>query len=263
MRTDSRNARVRAIALRALPVPTLILVWGLFAKAGPIPPTLFPSPFVTLLALREMMVSGELLGDVLATVGRALAGFAVGSALGIVAGTLTARIGALNLALGQIIQLFRPIPPIAIVPLIVVWLGLGEMSKLVVVAWGVFFPVWVSTHVGVAGVDQNLVWVARSLGARRERLLFRVVLPAAARHVVAGMRVALALSLICVVVAEMIGASAGLGFRLNTSYLVFRVDRMFVDLATLGAVGLLLDVAFVAAVSRLLPWYAHDAAGAR
>jgi ABC-type nitrate/sulfonate/bicarbonate transport system permease component len=255
---DMCSGKISSIALRVLPVPILILAWGLIAQAGFLTSALFPSPYSTLLALVDMIFSGELLRDVLATMGRAIAGFCVGSVFGVVIGTLTARIRALDQSLGQVIQLLRPIPPIAMVPLAVVWLGLGEGSKLAIVAWGVFFPVWLNTYVGVSGVEKDLVRAARSLGASEERLLFQVILPAALRHVIAGMRIAVAISLICVVVAEMIGASVGLGYRINTSYLVFRVDRMVVGLAMLGIVGFLTDKLFVSAVSWFMPWYSTN-----
>lgn len=255
---SGRRLAGELLLLRLLPVPLLILAWELLARSGYLNPALFPSPWATLLAAREMVVSGDILLDILATSGRAVAGFLLGSALGILIGTLTARVRGLDESLGQIVQLLRPIPPIAIVPLAVVWLGLGEMSKLAIVAWGVFFPVWVNTYVGVKGIDKAIVWAARSLGADTRRLLLRVVLPAALRHIVAGMRVAVAISLICVVVSEMIGASVGLGFRLNTSYLVFRVDRMLVSLVALGILGFTADRLFVRAVSLLMPWYSDD-----
>jgi ABC-type nitrate/sulfonate/bicarbonate transport system permease component len=202
-----------------------------------------------------MLRSGELIWDGLITAGRVLLGFILGSALGIVIGVLTARIQLMDQTVGQLIQVLRPIPPIALVPLAVVWLGLGEISKISIIMWGVFFPVWVSTHIGVSSVNKEVIWAAQSLGASGRKVLFRVVLPAAGRHVVSGMRVAIAIAFICVVVAEMSGALDGLGYRINKAYVVFRVDRMIADLTVLGLLGALSDYGFARLVSRLMPWF--------
>ncbi|HPG41112.1 MAG TPA: ABC transporter permease [bacterium] len=241
--------------LRILPIPLLIGVWEILARAGFLNRALFPSPSDVVLAFGKMTLSGELFFDIGATLLRVFFGFVFGSMLGILIGVLTARIKILDILFGQIIQILRPIPPIALVPLAVVWLGLGEFSKITIITWGVFFPVWVNTYIGVAGVDHSVIWAAQSLGANRRRVLFRVVLPASFRHVIAGMRVAIAIAFICVVVAEMLGASRGLGFRINTSYLVFRVDKMMVDLIMLGLLGAITDWLFIQSINKFMPWY--------
>jgi ABC-type nitrate/sulfonate/bicarbonate transport system permease component len=245
---------VNAVA-RILPILILLSIWEVVARTGFLNDALFPSPSAVLLAFSSMLRSGELMWDTLATLGRAFAGFIIGSAIGIVFGLLTARVQLLNRSLGQIIHILRPIPPIALVPLAIVWLGLGEESKIGIITWGVFFPVWISTHVGVSSVDEVFVWAARSLGANHKRLLFRVILPATLTHIVAGMRVSVAIAFICVVVAEMSGAYVGLGYRINTSYLVFRVDRMIACLLVLGGMGALSDWAFMRLVAKTMPWY--------
>lgn len=252
---EAGKRNLSSLAARLLPVPLLLILWETVARRGFLNEALFPAPSAAFRTFLQMVASGELIKDTLATLTRGIAGFVLGSALGVVAGTVTARIRLADESLGQIIQLLRPIPPIAIVPLVVVWLGLGEISKLAIIAWGVFFPVWVNTYVGVSRVDKELTWAAMSLGAGPKRLLFQVVLPAAMSHVVAGMRVAVAIALICVVVAEMVGAYVGLGYRINTAYMVFRVDRMIVGLAMLGILGAISDRLFVRLISKFMPWY--------
>jgi NitT/TauT family transport system permease protein len=236
-------------------VPAFLCVWWGIAEAGFLNPALFPPPQAAFIALVEMLGSGELLLDITATMRRVVVGYALGSSLGIIVGILTARVTAINQTVGQLIQVLRPIPPISLVPLAVVWLGLGELSKTSIIMWGVFFPVWVSTHVGVSGISKELIWAAQSLGAGGSRVLMRVVLPASLRYVVSGMRVAIAIAFICVVVAEMAGALEGLGYKINKSYVVFRVDRMLADLVVLGLLGALSDVGFAKLVNRLMPWY--------
>lgn len=249
---NNRKALHRMIAV--IPIPIMIGVWWIIAQAGFLNPALFPSPPATFHAFIDMIKSGELLSDSLATVLRVLIGLLLGVTLGVILGILTARVRILDQTIGQIIQLLRPVPPIALVPLSVVWLGISEMSKISIIVWGVFFPVWVNTHVGVASVNKELIWAARSLGANNRRVLLYVVLPASLRYVISGMRVSIAIAFICVVVAEMSGAYQGLGYRMNISYLVFRVDRMIGVLALLGTLGALADFGFVRLVNRFLPW---------
>lgn len=240
--------------IRLLPIAAILLVWWAIARVGFLNSALFPAPLETGRAFLEMLGSGEIIWDGIVTAGRVLVGFVLGSALGILIGVLTARIRLMDETIGQVIQILRPIPPIALVPLAVVWLGLGEISKTSIIMWGVFFPVWVSTHLGVSGVNKEVIWAAQSLGASGRKVLFRVVLPAAGRYVVSGMRVAIAIAFICVVVAEMAGALNGLGYRINKSYVVFRVDRMIADLVVLGLLGALSDFGFARLVSRFMPW---------
>lgn len=241
--------------IRLLPIAVILFCWWALARAGFLNSALFPSPLATGRAFLEMLRTGELIWDSLITAGRVLLGFILGSALGILIGVLTARIKLVDQTVGQLIQILRPVPPIALVPLAVVWLGLGEFSKTSIIMWGVFFPVWVSTHLGVSGVNKEVIWAAQSLGASGRKVLFRVVLPAAGRYVVSGMRVAIAIAFICVVVAEMSGALDGLGYRINKSYVVFRVDRMIADLVVLGLLGALSDFGFARLVNRLMPWF--------
>jgi ABC-type nitrate/sulfonate/bicarbonate transport system permease component len=211
-------------------------------------------------AFRELTISGPLLNDVAWSLRRTLLGLIFGGTLGLVLGTLTGRIAAWNWLLSPVFNGLRALPPVAIVPLVVVWAGLGEPAKVFVTSWAAFFPVWLNTHAGVASVDRTIIWAARSLGARGSRLLFRVMLPAALQQILVGYRLAISSTLICVVVAEMTGAYAGLGYRLNIAYLVFRVDRMLACMAVLAALGIVGDRLFNLCTSRAFPWVtlAHD-----
>lgn len=240
--------------IRVFPIPILILIWEGISRSGFLNSALFPAPTAVLIAFLKMLSSGELIIDIAVTVSRASIGFVLGSFFGIIIGIFTARIKLLNQSLGQIIQIFRPIPPIALVPLAIVWIGISELSKVTIITWGVFFPVWINTHVGVLNIDKVIIWAASALGASPKRLLFKVVLPSSLPHIIAGMRVSIAIAFICVVVSEMLGAYSGLGFRINTSYLVFRVDRMIVGLLTLGGLGALGDWIFMRIVARVMPW---------
>jgi len=135
------------------------------------------------------------------------------------------------------------------------------MSKYFLVFWGVFFPVWVNSHLGVASVEQRYLWAARSLGAKDWRLIWEVVLPASLPFIIAGMRVGIGLAFLNLVAAEMSGASAGLGYRVSASHLVFRSDKMIAALVTLGILGAISDGAFRYLAGKVAPWYKHGDAG--
>jgi len=216
---------------------------------------LFPPPTTVARAAITMIKDGELLNDVFMSLQRAMIGFITGSLVGIILGIITGRNKFINNTIGQLIQLFRPIPSIAIVPLAIVWFGLGEMSKYFLVFWGAFFPVWVNTHIGAEGVIKNFLWAAQSLGVKGNRILYEVVLPASAPFIIAGMRTGIAIAFICLVAAEMAGAYGGVGYRIYASHLVFRVDKMIVCIICLCVMGAIADRTFIFLVNWLLPWY--------
>lgn len=231
----------------------VLVLWECAAKLGLYDAVFLPPPSRLYVALRSMTASGELANDVTLSLGRAMLGFIGGSALGIAMGLLTGRLRTFDYTLGQLIRLVRPIPSIALVPLAIVWLGLGETPKYLLVLWGVFFPVWINAHVGASQVDREIIWAARSLGAGKTSLFWQIILPASFPFVIAGMRAGVAVAFIVLVAAEMAGAFGGLGYRIYASHLVFRVDKMLVGIASLGLLGALVDILF-AAVLRAIPW---------
>ena len=238
----------------AAPIGLVVAVWWVFCQWFKINPALLPSPQDVAHALREYAMTGALFEDLIWSLRRAALGLLCGGALGVIIGTITGRIHTLDWLLSPVFNGLRALPPVAIVPLVVVWAGLGEPAKVFVTTWAAFFPVWLNTHSGVASVDKLTIWSARALGASKARLLYAVTLPAALPQIVVGFRLAISTTLICVIVAEMTGAYAGLGYRLQTSYLVFRVDRMLACLLVLALIGIGSDKLFTATASRIFPW---------
>ncbi len=252
------RSRFRSVAAKwlplVLPIPVFLLTWELVARLEVFNPQLFPAPSSAFWAMLDMARRGELLGDIVASSRRAVVGYVLGCLAGVLVGVLTGRVGLADKVFGQVAHIMRAFPPVAIVPFAITWFGLAESAKYFLVAWGVFFPVWVSTHAGMAQVDRMYLWAARSLGASKRLVVTDVLLPAALPHVIAGMRVAIGICFICVFVAEMAGAYEGIGFRISTSYLVFRVDRMLAALLILGVLGSGADGLFRFAAGRLFPW---------
>jgi len=144
------------------------------------------------------------------------------------------------------------------VPLAIVWFGLGDLSKVMLIAWGTFFPVWVNTFIGVRDLPPVYLRSAASLGAGRVQQVFLVALPAALPFVFAGLRQATAVAFVVLVAAELVGAEQGLGYLISFAHLVFRVDIMFVGLIFLGAIGFAADHLFASLLTRLFPWYGGE-----
>jgi NitT/TauT family transport system permease protein len=185
---------------------------------------------------------------------RASIGFAIGSSLGILIGLLTARIYFISTALQPFLNLLRPIPAIALVPVAIVWFGIGEGSKYFVISYTVFLAVWLNTHAGASNVASTYIRASRSLGASKYREFFEVIIPASAPLIVVGLRLGAALAFLSLVAAELSGASSGIGFRLQDARQFIRTDRMFVGLIELGILGSLLDALFVYISSKVVHW---------
>lgn len=235
-------------------VAGIIAVWWLITGSGMVNADLFPTPYAVATAAQELYSEGLLFTDLAVSIKRAAIGFAIGALLGVVMGILTARVAILRLIFNPLFNLLRPIPAIALVPLAIVWLGIGQSSKYFVISYTVFLGVWLNTHHGTEHVARTYILAARSLGANRLREFVEVILPAAAPHIVAGLRIGAALAFLSLVAAELSGASAGIGFRLQEARQFIRTDRMFVGLLELGVLGAILDFVFVLTSRKLVHW---------
>jgi ABC-type nitrate/sulfonate/bicarbonate transport system permease component len=233
-------------------------IWDAIFRIGLVRTTLIPTPAAVTAAAYSLMESGELFRHIYASLWRAAMGFFFGATTGILVGVATARISVFNHMTGPLLQMFRAIPSIAFVPLALFWFGIGEVSKVFLIAWGVFFPVWVSTFLGVRDFSPLLQRAGASLGARSWRMLLSVILPGALPLILAGLRVSLAVAFVLLVAAELSGAAEGVGYFIQLSSLVWRVDQMFVGLLTLGLMGFLADFFFVRLVRYLFPWYGAE-----
>jgi ABC-type nitrate/sulfonate/bicarbonate transport system permease component len=202
-----------------------------------------------------MVKSGEWLRDLGASLSRYGVGFLLGTFLGILLGILTGRIQLLRDSLSPLLNFLRSTPSVALIPLAIVWFGIGEPQKIFVVAWGVTFPLWLNTHAGVSEVEREYVWAARSLGAKGWRIYLEVYLPHALPFIIAGTRMGIATAFFALAAAEMSGAFSGVAFRIFYSYQLFRTDKMMVAILTIGFLGIVSDRVFVHVVRWLLPWW--------
>jgi sulfonate transport system permease protein len=229
-------------------------VWSLVVATGRLPRQLFPSVPEILAAGSRLWTDGLLVDDIGASLRRAAVGFAIGAVVGIVLAVLTATTAVGRNLLQPVLRVFSPIPTIGLVPLAILWFGLGENSKTLVIALGVFVPVWISSHAGLTSTPSDYLMAARCLGARRWQTLRKVVLPEAAPDIAAGLRVGAAMSFVLIVVAEMTGTTSGIGYRISQAQLFSQADRLIFCLVVLGLLGALCDLLINAITTPFTRW---------
>jgi NitT/TauT family transport system permease protein/sulfonate transport system permease protein len=234
----------------ALPVATLVL-WEILGRTGHLPDFL-STPSGIAAALAELVGSGELGEHVQVSVLRAFSGFAIGASLGVLTGLACGISAPLRNFFDAPVSLLYPVPKIAFYPIILLWLGLGDMSKIVVVAISVWFPVFIASIEASRAVQLQLIWAAQSMGAGRGIVFRRVVLPAALPQLFAGLRVGLALAFVALFAAELMGSNAGLGYLVVDGEQNLRFDIMFAGIVVFGAIGFASDRVLLALRRRLL-----------
>ncbi|HEY1971526.1 MAG TPA: ABC transporter permease [Pseudonocardia sp.] len=233
-------------------------MWTLVVATGQFPRQLFPSVPQIVRAGCALWKDGLLMGDIAASVQRAAVGFVIGAALGVAAAMITANTKAGRNLLQPVLRLLSPIPTIGLVPLAILWFGLGENSKTLVIALGVFVPVWINSHAGLASTPHDYLQAARCLGASRSQTLVRIVLPEAAPDIVAGLRVGAAMAFVLIVVAEMTGTTSGLGYRIYQAQLFSQADRLIFCLIVLGVAGALCDLVIASVTRPITRWASEE-----
>jgi ABC-type nitrate/sulfonate/bicarbonate transport system permease component len=250
--TLSRKRRLRRQMRRVASIPIslgfAIVVWQLLSGTV-FDPFLIPPPTKVLDALIPMAASGELFWHTALSLSRVLVGFVTGSAAAVLLGLLMGRMKTLEELFDPIVEFLRFLSPTAMIPIAVIWFGIGEMPKYFLVFWGTFFIVLISTVAGVMKTPKVRQDAALCLGASREQIFRLIVFPSAIPHIVTGMRVALASAFVSIIPAELIAAGGGLGYLLQTSSLLLQTDRIFVALVTISTVGFATDRLFRVAVT--------------
>jgi NitT/TauT family transport system permease protein len=236
-------------------IPLFLVMWQAASVSGYVNALLFPPPTAVAAALWDEFVQGTLLLDLAMSVMRVAIGFIAGAAVAILLGLLTGRYAIVSNLLTPIFQILRPIPPIAFVPIVILWFGLSELGKWFLVFWGVFFTVWIATHLGVQRADPALIRAARSLGAPDRLLIRDVILPSALPTIFVGLRTAVGISFYTLVAAELAGAFAGLAYRIDLAHQNMQTGQMLGGLVVLGIVSAGADRGF-ALLSRRLVWWA-------
>ncbi len=218
-------------------------------------PLFLPRFSAVIVTLWNMAVSGQLLTDIQASLSRTLSGFTVAMTLGVPLGIMMGRFRRWDEFWGVLISFSNPIPKIGLVPLFILWLGIGEASKIAVVAAGAFFPALISTYNGVRGINPILIWRAQTLGPSQAEILYKVILPASLPSIFVGARLAMALAWVILIAAEMVAARSGLGFRILYGQQMFETNVVFAGLLTISLLGFIFDRLLQAMSHRVCDWY--------
>ena len=216
---------------------------------------LLPPPQDVAIAAWELARSGELWKHLKDSLKRELVAF-LWATLSIPLGIAMGWWKAVEDQVDPIVEVLRPVPPLAWIPLSILWFGVGDTQNQFIIFLGCFFPILLNTIAGVKGVEPNLVRAARCLGASEGGILWRVVLRASLPQIITGIRVGLGVGWMALVAAELVGANSGLGFLINDARTVLRTDYVIVGMATIGVVGLAIDRVIRSLGARFLPWSA-------
>jgi ABC-type nitrate/sulfonate/bicarbonate transport system permease component len=256
----ARRARAQEIAWRIAPfvsVSLLIAAWEIVARSGTVTPYLLPSVGTVLSRIWDDAVAGDLWTNMILTLYRAFAGFAIAAIIGVAVGFAMARSRIANWFFDPLISVGFPMPKIAFLPVIILWLGTFDVSKISMVVFETTFPVVTGTLVGIAGVERELIWSARNMGASEREVLRQVVLPAALPQIMTGLQVALPLALIVAVVSEMVMGGYGLGGAMMTAYRFANSAGVFAGIVEIAAVGWVVVKLMAVLRRRLLLWHAE------
>lgn len=247
-------AGARVLARRYGLLAGFLAMWQIGATQGWINATVFPPLDTILAALWQGIAGGALVDDIGVSLQRSGLAYTLAIGLGIPLGLFMGQIRAIEQALDPILQFFRQTSALALYPVFILLLGLGEASKVFVIFWATLFPILLATIGGVKEVDRKLIEMAESFGARRATIFARVILPAAVPAIFVGLRLSATTALLLLIAAEMIGANKGLGFQVMNAQYNFQIPQMFAAILLLALLGLAANAALVALQRRLCRW---------
>ncbi len=262
----------RQIGIGLVLPAAVVALWQTVAVMGWVNPQVLPSPLAVaekwiayLLPLQpyepaagswlHWAVSGELITDSLSSLYRVVVGFLIGGGLALPLGLAMGMSNRVYDWFNVLVQMVRPIPPIAYIPLSMLWFGLGNPPAVFLIALGAFFPVLMNTIAGVRQVDGIYIRAARNLGASGLTMFSRVILPAAVPYILSGVRIGIGTAFIVVIVAEMVAVNNGLGFRILEAREYFWSDKIIAGMITIGLIGLAIDVGMNKLNNHLLRWH--------
>ncbi len=252
-----KNA-IRTLAwatLRLTPIVVLLAGWEIFARSGAVTPFMLPTLSAVIERIYDDALGGDLFVNTGVTLYRTLIGFAISAVGGIVLGTAMARNAVAHWFFDPIVSVGFPMPKIAFLPVVILWLGLYDVSKISMVVFDAIFPVVTATMTGIAAVEKELVWSARNMGAKDRELLWQILLPAALPQILTGLQVALPLALIVVVVTEMQMGGYGLGGAMIQASRFANSRGVFAGIVEIAVVGYCLVAVMTALRRRLLAWH--------
>jgi ABC-type nitrate/sulfonate/bicarbonate transport system permease component len=243
------------IGARSVAILLLLVAWEAFARSGRVTPFMLPAFSAVVEYIKTDAVSGDLWINLGLTLYRALTGFCIAAAGGIALGALMSRSRLAHWLFDPIISVGFPMPKIAFLPIIMLWLGLYDVSKISMVVFDAIFPVVTATLAGIAAVDKELLWSARNMGASERELMWQIRLPAALPQILTGLQVALPIALIVAIIAEMAMGGYGLGGAMMSASRFANSRGVFAGIVEIAIVGYVLIKAMAFIRRRLLVWH--------
>ena len=254
METANRNVAASSRLISILIAVGLLMTWEVMARAGMISSLLAPAPSIVSREILRLLVTGEIAPHLFSTLYRMLAGVVIGGASGAVMGLLMGAIRRLREVADPFVAAIHPLPKIAILPLAMAVLGIGNASRIAVVSLGVFFPMMINTMGGVDQISQIHLDVARNYGARGWKLFRRVLFPASLPMILAGLRIGLNLALLFTITTEIASATVGLGALIWTSWEILSLERLYAVLVVIMVLGISCNLAMKFLTRALTPW---------
>ena len=242
------------VAERGIGIVVFLALWEALPRLGIVSDAYLSPPSAVIASIAQLVDTGQLWKHLAASLQRSLWGLLLASFFGVVLGLLIGSSKRLAAIVDPVLQLFRQTSAFALFPVFILFLGIGELSKVAIIFWASFWPVLLSTVSGVKQVDRLLVNSALSMGASQRFIFFKVVLPASLPSIFTGVRLAGAYSITALVAAEMIGAHSGLGFLTLNSQETFQIPTMYAGILLLAVLGLLLNYLLALLERRLLRW---------
>jgi len=246
----------RLVVLGAIGVVSFVILWELTVWVGLIERDYLPPPSSLFKEVLRMIEEGNpvLLIDIVVSAKRVLIGFALSALVGVPLGVVMGIVPVVKALLEPIISIIRPLPAMSWIPLSMLWLGIGDAQKYAIVFMGCFASVLVYTVDATLRVDSTLIWAARNLGANRIAVIKHVILPSALPNIMSGLKVVLAIAWTCVISAELVGATSGLGFRIWTAKDQFNTSLVLLGMVCISVTVLILDIIFRFFERLVLPW---------
>ncbi|MBM7691562.1 sulfonate transport system permease protein [Peribacillus deserti] len=243
------------IGIRGLILPVLILgIWQFVGSFYDVSDTLLPTPAAIFHSFLDLIFTGELWAHLKISIWRAAVGFGLGAGLGLLFGVIVGFSSRSEQVMDPTFQMLRTIPHLAVAPLFILWFGFGELSKVLLIAKGAFFPIYVNAFLGIRGVDSKLFEVARVLEFSRFHLITKLILPAAMPNILLGIRLSLGVAWLGLVVAELMGSSEGIGYMIMDARQFSNTDIVFVGIIIFAVVGKWTDSLVRVLEAKLLKW---------
>lgn len=239
---------------RMVVILILLFFWETLARLGLINIKVLSSPLEIFYGIYQLLISGNLLIDIMQSIKRVLIGVALGTIVAVLFSLILGLSKKAYEYLGFLLEIFRPIPPIAWIPIAILWFGIGDAPAYFLVSLGAFFPVFTNTTIAIKSIERKYIDIARSLGASNFMVFLKVIIPLLLPDFISGFRIGLGVGWIIVITAEMVGAQNGLGYMIQLNRIMLQTPNVLIGMIVIGIIGLLLSILMNVIENMIIPW---------